>query len=198
MKKKAFNFVELLLVLLILGVVISLTMPLLKKIKDDDKINKSYERKATQDVSDALALAMIKKPQLTGLDRMTAAGYTADALGLRNLFNTAIPATPCNKNGSDTTIDRKCGIETTFTDNLVKAKPDDKDKNVEITSATPGFTVGGKMVFMFVYDEVEATATTPASYGYVFVDVNGKKLPNELNKDRYSFKLYNDKAVLVK
>lgn len=59
-KYNAFTFVELLMVMLVLGIIISLTMPLLSNIVNSDDVNRSYMRKAIQDVTDATALALVK------------------------------------------------------------------------------------------------------------------------------------------
>ena len=57
---KGFNFVELMLVMAVLGVIVALTFPILKNIKDDDDIHRAYMKKANQDVTDALSMALIK------------------------------------------------------------------------------------------------------------------------------------------
>ncbi len=59
-KYNAFTFVELLMVMLVLGIIISLTMPLLSNIVNSDDVNRSYMRKAIQDVTDAASLALVK------------------------------------------------------------------------------------------------------------------------------------------
>ena len=176
-KHKGFTFVELMLVLLVLGVIIMLTIPLLSNLKDDDKIYRAYMKKANQDVTDAVSMALIKNRLFTGFDRLgniaagvNTAGYTATAEGIRTALSVAVAGTNCEGTGC---------LATPFVANA------------------PGLILSGKSVMMFEYAYTAATATEEATYGNIYIDMNGNKSPNENCKDRYTFELYNDRAVMV-
>ena len=176
-KYKGFTFVELMLVLLVLGIIIMLTIPLLKNLKDDQKIYRAYMKKANQDVTDAVSMAFIKNSALTGFDKLgnigwadNAADYDANSLGIRTAITTAV-------NG------KLCAGKTCLNDPFVED--------------APGLILPGKSVMMFNYNYTAATASKEATYGFIYIDMNGDKSPNELCQDRYKFELYADRAVMV-
>ena len=202
-KYKGFNFVELMLVMVVLGVIITLTLPLLKNIKDDDDIHRAYMRKANQDVTDALAMSLIKNRYVRDISRLgkintnftnstylNAGETTPTALGMRYLFNTAIAGAECGTTSGDIKIktyeDADCLSNFVF-------KTEDGSTSVTLTDETPGIVLPGNAVMLFddsVIDEVNGI------YGHIYVDMNGNKAPNTLCKDRYRFILYKDRVAL--
>ena len=78
-KYNAFTFVELLMVMLILGIIITLTMPLLQNIKNDDELYRSYMKKAIHDVTDATSLVFLREKYLTD--------FTANSLPPGSFFS---------------------------------------------------------------------------------------------------------------
>lgn len=182
-KYSGFTFVELMMVLLVLGVIIMLTIPLLKNLKDDSKIYRAYMKKANQDVTDAVSMALIKNRLFTGFDRLGkvgkisggthTAGYDTNAEGIRTALSVAINGKNCPlPDGTD------C-LDTPF------------------VAGAPGLILSGKSVMTFEYKYAAATTTKEATYGFIYIDMNGNKSPNELCKDRYKFELYKDRAVMV-
>lgn len=221
--KKAFTFVELLLVMLVLGIIISLTLPIIKGIKDDKDIYRAYMKKANQDVTDAVNMISIKENKFRGFemvkgafegnDRLrstltpayidTAPGHETRCNTLRNLFNVGLDTYECGtcrdvaSNNCYKDTDNKvlpC-ITTDFSRNNVN----------EGITGQPGLVIGGKpvLVFLYSYDDgtgaarvgTRGTATDPI-YGYVYVDMNKDKGPNEYCKDRYKFIIYNDRVAM--
>ena len=92
MKKiRAFTFVELLLVMLVLGIIISLTLPIIRNIKDDDDIYRAYMKKANQDVVDAMNMIFIRENQFTGF-KMLKEAYTDAGLVAVNRYSEALRA----------------------------------------------------------------------------------------------------------
>ena len=187
MKKiKAFNFVELMMVMLILGIVITLTMPLIKNIKEDDDIYRSYMKKANQEVIDAFTMGMLRNPSVRDMSVIPSAelptSETANCQKIRNLFNDAINSIACNGNvgvvaGDNATCARNV-VSTDFPDNLD-------------LSDQPFIVLGGKSTMIFVYND-----DAPPIYGYVYVDMNGNKSPNEMCKDRYRFVIYRNSVAM--
>ncbi len=184
---KGFTFVELMLVLLVLGIIIMLTLPLLKNLKDDSKIYRAYMKKANQDVTDAVSMALIKNRAFTGFNALRPladlpagmAGYTndADGAGIRTALSVAVAGRDCEGTGCLT-------------------------NNPPVADAK-GLILPGKSVMMFEYNKVDeqkdaaGNVTQEATYGHIYIDMNGDKSPNEDCKDRYTFVLYNDRAVMV-
>ena len=215
--KKGFTFVELLLVMLVLGIIISLTLPIIKGIKDDDDIHRAYMKKANQDVSDAMNMISIKENKFKGMymlegNKLAAvnANYSYDAKGLRNLFNAGLGGLKC---GECSEADRsKCYLNAT--NNLVQciiSAPDFKVGNTAAgikTNGTPGIVLGGKPVMIFQLNDYNAGNQVKCSYnntgkskdekvyGCLFIDMNKDKGPNEFCKDRYKFVIYNDRIAM--
>ncbi len=200
-KYKGFNFVELMLVMVVLGVIITLTMPLLKNIKDDDDIYRAYMKKANQDITDTISMSLIKNRAFTGFDKLGkisyitgASGYTADSTGIRTAIETAINGTQCtgySANNSDTScVDNE--------NKLIFKKGETVIDTLE--NSTPGILLAGKSVMLFVYEHTDVaddSTENEESFGYIYIDMNGNKSPNELCKDRYKFQLYKDRAVMT-
>ena len=218
---KGFTFVELLLVMLVLGIIISLTLPIIRGIKDDDDIHRAYMKKANQDVTDAVNMISIKENKFRGFEMvknayasncttpqagssrtaLTEAKYIstgADNCGntLRNLFNAGLNTFEC---GTCRNVATNC-----YKDKDNKVLPcittDFKYKNAAGTPinegiiAQPGLVIGGKPVLIFLYD-YDDSGDEP-TYGYIYVDMNKDKGPNEYCKDRYKFIIYNDRVAM--
>ena len=196
-KHNAFTFVELLMVMLILGIIITLTMPLLQNIKNDDELYRSYMKKAIHDVTDATSLVFLREKYLIDFgslnnlcsiygcnagskyERCSAFGTCANATGLRSVYNLlAVPGTECTAAGGG-------GVEKCFTD--ATAMPDDE-------TSLPGIKVGNKTVMQFEY--APNLGATPPTYGNIYIDVNGNKKPNKPCQDRYKFIIYSDRVVM--
>ena len=193
-KHKGFTFVELMLVLLVLGVIIMLTIPLLSNLKDDDKIYRAYMKKANQDVTDAVSMALIKNRLFTGFDKLGSisggtgtADYRANSSGIRTALEVAIAGKECTGYSNSANVE-PC------VDNSNKLVI---SESKTLTNDTPGLILSGKSVMMFEYAYEDATTTKEATYGFIYIDMNGNKSPNELCKDRYQFELYKDRAVMV-
>lgn len=203
MKKiKAFNFVELMMVMLILGIIISLTMPLVKNIKDDDGIYRSYMKKANQEVIDAFTMGMMRNPSVRDMSSLALIAGADNSHKLRNLFNDAINGLPCGK-----TFDKDYYDEHKDDADYVE-KWDEDDANVSCTknrlstqfpdinlANAPFIVLGGKSVMVFK-DETAAAKIAAGIYGYVYVDMNGNKSPNEMCKDRYRFIIYRNSVAM--
>ena len=196
-KNKAFTFVELLLVLMILGIIMALTIPIIKNVKDDDDIYRAYMKKANQDVTDAMNMIFIKEPNFMGFRQMPDnAAFTKNDSGLRNAFNSGLNAMEC-QGCSDTTLKLKCATNGNCIDKEFKGYD---GKNI---SENKGLYIGGKPVMLFQWvagddnnENVLNDANGERIYGFVYVDMNKDKRPNEMCKDRYRFIVYSDKIVM--
>ena len=217
---KGFNFVELMLVMCILGIVITLTMPLLRNIKDDDDIYRAYMKKANQDVNDALSLGLIRNSFLTDLSSLgtvngniTTSAQLNDnrALATRFLFNTGMRGLVCGTiSAGDTSKTfqnsagniQNCLTNTTFESDLEDV-PAANAVSYALATTTTGIVMPGNAVMMFTAptaEDADADGTADDEengiFGYVYVDANGNRGPNFLCKDRYRFILYRDRASL--
>ena len=223
MKKiKAFNFVELLLVMAVLGMIMGLTIPILTSLKDDDDIYRAYMKKANQDVIDLSSMALIKGRiygisgfhSLKKMDRRLPliTFQDNDSQRLTILFNNVISGTYCNRteNYAKVTDYVKDGClcknsdckegENTFhnfapeTGTSIGSNP---------TSETPGIKLPGKVVMMFKSEIIDTDDESikdkgiPKIYGLVYIDMNGVKSPNTLCKDRYKFALHKNGASML-
>ena len=197
-----FNFVELMLAMCILGIIITLTLPLLKNVKDDDDIYRAYMKKANQDVTDALSMALIKNRYVTdisALGKINAGISTAPYLnnaaivptakGIRYLFNTALRGYECGAVSGDGNIkvsrDNKNQIKACLTNTTFDT--------TTLATITSGIVVSGNMTMMF---DTSAQNIANGIYAHIYVDMNGNKSPNSLCKDRYRFILYNNRVAL--
>ena len=201
-KRKGFNMVELMLTMMLLGIIAALTLPLLKNLKDDDDVYRAYLKKANQDVTDIISMAFIKNKSkgIINFNRLgrkphssTTVLYPANATGLQELFLTAVKGSKCtgtaclaDLNFSCTTEDKKC-----------PASKEVKTAVLSKTSPAPGIKLQGKTILMFKWEKITGTADNPATFGYVFFDINGDKGPNQLCKDRYKFQLLKNSAKLI-
>lgn len=196
-KKYAFNFVELLLVLMILGVVAALSFPILQNIKDDEDIYQAYMKKAIQDVSDASIMALIRNRYLTDYGRLGLMGhakngnyYPRNSLGIRYAFNTIINGVECGDCSGNANI--PCREESCLSaqfpaqGSASATKPD-----------TPGI-IYGKSVMLFEYSHAVGVddPAIPERFGFIMIDMNGNKGPNTMCQDRYRFLLHRNRAVL--
>lgn len=210
MKKiKAFTFVELLLVMLILGVIVTLTLPIIKNIKEDEDIYRAYMKKANQDVLDAMNMLMIKEPRFSGFDMFTApAGTYANQIAnsfnhseassgndgrLQNAFNRGLGGLECgicNNRANNCSTDGAAVAECISTNFL------NTYSSADITG-NPGVLLGGKtaLVFQWVSSSSENFGGERI-YGYIYVDMNRDKKPNEYCKDRYKFLIFKDKVAM--
>ena len=182
---KGFNFVELMLVMAVLGVIIALTFPLLKNIKDDDDVYRAYMKKATQDVTDALSMALIKNRFVRDVSYLEKDGIVNDlyegvnGVGTRDFLNSAI--------GGKTCAGTNCLSKVNF-----ENSPTDPSKKVDVSlDDNPGIILGGSAALM-----VDKKNGTDDIYAHIYVDMNGNKSPNQLCKDRYRFILYKDRVGL--
>lgn len=197
-----FNFVELMLAMCILGIIITLTLPLLKNIKDDDDIYRAYMKKANQDVTDALSMALIKNRYVTDISAIgkinagiSTASYLNDgstiptAKGVRYLFNTALRGYECGTVSGDGNIKvlkdnqnrvKSCLTNTTF-------------DTTTLATTTSGIVVSGNMTMMF---DTSAQDITNGIYAHIYIDMNSNKSPNSLCKDRYRFILYKNRVAM--
>lgn len=223
MKKRAFTFVELLLVMLILGIIMTLTLPIIREIKNDDDIYRSYMKKANQDVTDAMGMIFVRRQNFRGFEMFQApAGtYDADLVNrmfngngkqdcekLRNAFNVGLDTFECGvctarrlPNG-----DRdwsQCVTTTDRNNAIVEANCTGQNLNfVDINNRPvpdnqPGIVLAGKPVMVFQYDFQPVAANHPEpTYGYVYVDMNRDKAPNRYCEDRYRFIIYNDRVEM--
>jgi len=189
---KGFNFVELMLVMAVLGVIIALTFPLLKNIKDDDDVYRAYMKKATQDVTDALSMALIKNRFVRDVSYLEKDGIVNDlyegvnGVGTRDFLNSAI--------GGKTCAGTNCLSEVKF-----KNSPTDPSKKVEVSLANkPGIILGGSAALMVdtSVKSIDVAEPHKSIYAHIYVDMNGNKSPNQLCKDRYRFILYKDRVGL--
>lgn len=225
--KKGFTFVELLLVMLVLGIIISLTLPIIKNIKDDDDIYRAYMKKANQDVTDAINMISIKENLFRGFEMLKKAyepgdpnynnirrnlSYYIDANAndtrcntMRNLFNAGLNTFECGTchNAADTS--RCYKPSNNAASPCISNWKDAGTLNTDL-SEQPGLILGGKPAMIFLYNYNDGTGCDPDNmtcgtnndpiYGYVFVDVNKDKSPNECCKDRYKFIVYNDRVAM--
>ena len=226
MKKiRAFTFVELLLVMLVLGVVISLTLPIIKNIKDDDDIFRSYMKKANQDVTDALSMIFIKETNFTGFEMFESTNtYDQEIVGhfgdgsnctkLKNAFNRGLNTVECGdcvlKLKHDGVTRDWTNCKTVGTGAAIRpdnctaiAFKDASDNDVPLNQ--PGLVLSGKpiMVFQYDYSDPDNTAVGEVDpdesnniYGYIYIDMNKDKGPNQYCKDRYKFIIYNDRVAM--
>ena len=199
-KHNAFTFVELLMVMLILGIIITLTMPLLQNIKDDREIYRSYMKKAIHDVTDATSLVFLREKYLTDFtanslnklcsiydctnagskyENCSVGGSCANSTGLRAIYNLlAVPGAECTVAGG-------AGVEKCFAD--ATAMPDD-------ATSLPGIKVGNKTVMQFQYNP--DPPANPTTFGFIYIDVNGNKKPNIPCQDRYRFIIFADRVAI--
>ena len=200
-KIKAFTFVELLLVMLILGIIISLTLPIVKNIKDDGDIYRAYMKKANQDVTDAINMIFIKVPDFTGFqsvkDGITAsydARFTASNAGLRYAFNKGLNTQSCKDcneaNPSECATNSDCTTHDFYVGNTAQG-----------VASNPGLVLNGKPIWLFKWDCPTGAAcpTDDANetyYGHIYVDMNKDKSPNKLCEDRFIFVVYNDRVAM--
>ena len=185
---KGFNFVELMLVMAVLGVIVALTFPILKNIKDDDDVYRAYMKKATQDVTDALSMALIKNRyvrDVSVLEGGLSANLPAtianslnaeDGVGIRNFLNSAIGGKIC--------AGTACMKSLPY-------KKTDTGTGKDLAEDAPGIILGGSAALM-----VDKKDGTDDIYAHIYVDMNGNKSPNQLCKDRYRFILYKDRVGL--
>ena len=192
-KHNAFTFVELLMVILLLGIIITLTLPLLQNIKDDKELYRSYMKKAIHDVTDATSLVFLREKYLTDFksatlgnlcvyygcataaDKYNACGELGcnSPTGLRAVYNLlAVPGETC--------IGAACFTGT--------------DGMPTNGAALPGIKVGNKTVMQFSYDP--NPPANPTTFGNIYIDVNGSKKPNTGCQDRYKFTILLDRVVL--
>lgn len=196
---KAFTFVELLLVMLVLGIIISLTLPIVKNIKDDGDIYRAYMKKANQDVTDAINMIFIKDPAFTGFqsvnDGITAArdaNFSATDSGLRYAFNKGLNTQECKSCTS-------AGDRSTCSTNDNCTAIDFKNANgvAQNVTAKPGLVLNGKPIWLFSYGvDNNYGGIGETIYGRIYVDMNKDKSPNALCKDRYIFVIYNDRVAM--
>ena len=217
MKKiKGFTFVELLLVLLILGVIISLTLPIIKNIKDDDDIYRAYMKKANHDVTEAMNMIFIKMPRFTGMSMIEdgtiqnyagSENFTKDSNGLRNIFNVGLNTFMCgtciaydkDEDEDENSLYNKTTCILTDEGNPATCMPNDKKFTGDHLDNQPGLVLGGKPVWVFEYAYQAKGADNDYGddiYGFIYVDMNKDKKPNELCKDRYKFVIYNDHVAM--
>lgn len=208
--------------MLILGIIISLTLPIIKNIKDDDDIYRAYMKKATQDVTDAMNMIFVKVPNFTGFEMFQAAEGTYDADMVNSWFRNSDGDTNCTKlrNAFNKGLNTfECGIcrdenDRTSCAKLIRKNAAGVDEEVmqcaavsfneirmagvpEMDDTQPGLILAGKPIMVFQYNYTADAADPENSvYGYVYVDMNKDKSPNELCKDRYRFIIYNDRVAL--
>lgn len=206
-KLKAFTFVELLLVMLVLGIIISLTLPIVKNIKDDGDIYRAYMKKANQDVTDAINMIFIKEPVFTGFHMFednpgsltkfyNAAGDAANdpnkTKWLRNAFNTGLNTQEC-KDCKDSANKSTCSTD----GNCTAIDFQNAAGVAQGVTAKPGLVLNGKPIWLFSYGvDNNYGGTGETIYGRIYVDMNKEKAPNTLCKDRYIFVIYNDRVAM--
>ena len=179
---KGFNFVELMLVMAVLGVIVALTFPILKNIKDDDDVYRAYMKKATQDVTDALSMALIKNRFVRDVSYLEKDGIVNNlyegtgGVGTRDFLNSAIGGKIC--------AGTACMKSLPY-------KKTDTGTGKDLAEDAPGIILGGSAALM-----VDKKDGTDDIYAHIYVDMNGNKSPNQLCKDRYRFILYKDRVAL--
>ena len=202
-KNKAFTFVELLLVLMILGIIMALTIPIIKNLKDDDDIYRAYMKKANQDVTDAMNMVFIKEPNFHGFSKLESydafqpPAHITNATSkmnvrLRKAFNRALNAMECQNCTSVSVPKLKCETDDAC---IAKTFAGYNGRNIQ---ENEGLYVGGKpvMLFQWVGDKNLSDNNGEKIYGYLYMDMNKDKRPNEMCKDRYRFIVYDDRAVM--
>ncbi|MCQ2958154.1 MAG: prepilin-type N-terminal cleavage/methylation domain-containing protein [Candidatus Gastranaerophilales bacterium] len=198
--EKAFTFVELLMVMLILGIIITLTMPLLNNLKNDEDIYRAYMKKAIHDVTDATNMVFIRERYLTdfsenslnklcsiyGCTNLADKYHDCNAdcsshQGLRAVYNLlAVPGAVCYGIGEDDCF--SAGITPMVQDG---------------GNNLPGIKNGSKSVMQFLYNPQDTNGDGVIdTFGEIYFDVNGNKAPNQLCQDRYKFIIYLDKVAM--
>ncbi|MCR4880712.1 MAG: prepilin-type N-terminal cleavage/methylation domain-containing protein [bacterium] len=220
MKKKAFTFVELLLVMLVLGIIISLTLPIIKNIKDDEDIYRSYMKKANQDITDAMSMIFIREPNFTGFEMFEAPAGSYDNDLVKQFFGTNIKNVQLRNAFNKGLNTFECGVCTDADSSecaklIVKNAAGYDEERMQCAAVSfqaqktalanniadnqPGLILAGKPIFVFQYQYFEkndALNRPEPIYGFVYVDMNKDKGPNELCKDRYRFIIYNDRVAM--
>ena len=174
---KAFNIVELMMVMVVLGIIITLTMPLLRNLVQNEDIHRSYMKKANQDVTDAFEMGFLRNPTTRDM-----AGV-ANATALRNIFNSAINGIACTGANGDPA---QCTSETLTG---VFAFNDVNGQNV--VAGQPYVVTGGKEVMAFVIQNPPQNGIN----GFIYIDMNGHKQPNRMCQDRYRFIIQHDNTT---
>ena len=167
-KYRAFTLVELLMVILILGVIITLTAPLLRNLLNNDDMNRAYLKKALQDVTDATSLALVKSRFQFG------DASSDDSTEIRNKYRLSVAGTNINATAADAASWGALGL----------------------TAGTPGINVGNKSLMYFERNLQAADGSNAQREGFVYYDVNGPKRPNAACADRYKFILYSNRVIL--
>ncbi len=191
MSRNGFNFVELLLVMMVLGVIMALTMPILTNLKDDDDFYRAYMKKANQDVMDMVSMTLVRNRMigLTGFNK------------LGHLRLTGVPTTSSQKNSTYLRKIFSTGIRGEACDGAACLSSMDfaAVSGDAITPSTnaKGLKLPGKAVIIFEYGYKAANGTQPAYYGHIYYDINGDKRPNKLCQDRYKFRLFKDSAEML-
>jgi len=178
--KKGFTFVELLMVMLILGFIASLTVPLVKNLLNKQDIYRAYQKKAINDVTNAYSLIMLKTRNRPDL---------ASAAGMRNTFAMVMNGTPTDANQDMNWIVGDNGFP-----GIIVNKKAVILFNIEDVIINRGNDEAGDPI-------VDQYRNTPVIYydanGYEVND-NGqiKNNPNLYCKDRYKFLIINDRVML--
>lgn len=173
-KIKGFTFVELMMVMLILGFIAALTIPLLKNLVNKNDYHRAYQRKAIAEITNAYSLIQLKTRNLTANNcrfgnnnDQPCANYMSSNTNLRDLFAMVINGTEIDDHPWDN-------------DNL---------------DSLPGLVVNRKAVLLFNIE-----SGTPVIYydadGYEIKDGDVTQNPASYCKDRYKFLIINDRVIL--
>jgi len=170
MNRKGFTFVELMMVLLVISLIATLTMPILRNLVNKEDIYRGYLKKAIADVTDAFVISDLQSRSFTasnctigGSANQSCTEIFDNDSGFRDVFATfALNGENCAA-GS-------CGNEF----------------NASIGSI-PGILIGKTMI---LFEHANTIVDDMNVKGYIYYDINGEKDPNSYCRDRFRFIFY--------
>ena len=187
-KMKGFTFVELLMVMLILGFIATLTIPLIKNLMNKQDIYRGYQKKGISEITNAYSLIQLRTRNLTGnncvfnnTNNQTCANFINSNTNLRDLFAMVINGTNINRQNWGT--------------------------NNQLNNL-PGLEINKKAVLLFNRENITLNlngnnfnfANVPVIYydadGYEMKNGNLTQNPASYCKDRYKFLIINDRVIL--
>lgn len=187
-KIKGFTFVELMMVMLILGFIAALTIPLLKNLVNKNDYHRAYQRKAIAEITNAYSLIQLKTRNLTAnnckfgnSNNQPCANYTGNNTNLRDLFAMVINGTKINGQnwGTNNQLNNLPGLEINKKAVLLF--------NIEnITLKINGVNINYNNVPVIYYD----------ADGYELRNGNVTQNPASYCRDRYKFLIINDRVML--
>ena len=211
--KKAFTLVELLLVMMILGTIITLVITN-QRILNYKRIYTGYQRKATEDVTNAANLVLYRNPSMKNFGKLIEGSNWKNVVSSPNFYSsdcskTAKSAERCVRaffktvmKGKECDSPSAC-IGTSFHTCETAYK---KDTGCPASSRFGGIPIGdtassvglkmknGEVVMFQEAVSGHCDESTIPCF-IVYVDMNGAKGPNLYGQDRYRYYVYKNDVV---